>query len=63
MPTYMRRTVPNVPNVPNILDAKRGDTGATAKQYAIEAFDRYGTVFETCGQRRVFALPHLQPRR
>jgi orotidine-5'-phosphate decarboxylase len=25
-----------------ILDAKRGDIGATAKQYAREAFDRYG---------------------
>ena len=25
-----------------ILDAKRGDIGSTAQQYAIEAFDRYG---------------------
>src|SRR5690606_27558294 len=25
-----------------ILDAKRGDIGSTAKNYAIEAFDRYG---------------------
>jgi len=29
------------PNVPVILDAKRGDIGATAKQYAKEAFERY----------------------
>ena len=30
------------PHVPIILDAKRGDIGATAEQYAREAFDRYG---------------------
>ena len=30
------------PPIPLILDAKRGDIGATAKQYAREAFDRYG---------------------
>ena len=36
---HMRR---NVPHVPVILDAKRGDIGATAEQYAIEAFERYG---------------------
>jgi orotidine-5'-phosphate decarboxylase len=30
------------PGVPVILDAKRGDIGSTAYQYAIEAFDRYG---------------------
>jgi orotidine-5'-phosphate decarboxylase len=35
---YMRRTAPHVPV---ILDAKRGDIGATAEQYAREAFDRY----------------------
>jgi orotidine-5'-phosphate decarboxylase len=29
------------PNVPVILDAKRGDIGATAEQYAREAFVRY----------------------
>jgi orotidine-5'-phosphate decarboxylase len=29
------------PQVPVILDAKRGDIGATAEQYAHEAFDRY----------------------
>jgi orotidine-5'-phosphate decarboxylase len=36
---HMRR---NAPHVPLILDAKRGDIGATAEQYAIEAFERYG---------------------
>ena len=32
----------NAPTVPIILDAKRGDIGSTAEQYAIEAFERYG---------------------
>ncbi len=36
---HMRRTAPQVPI---ILDAKRGDIGSTAEQYAIEAFERYG---------------------
>jgi orotidine-5'-phosphate decarboxylase len=36
---HMRRTAPRVPI---ILDAKRGDIGSTAEQYAIEAFERYG---------------------
>ena len=36
---HMRRTAPGVPV---ILDAKRGDIGSTAEQYAIEAFERYG---------------------
>ena len=36
---HLRRTAPHVPV---ILDAKRGDIGATAEQYAIEAFERYG---------------------
>ncbi|MEC5387584.1 orotidine-5'-phosphate decarboxylase [Uliginosibacterium sp. H3] len=31
----------NHPDVPVILDAKRGDIGATAAQYAREAFERY----------------------
>jgi orotidine-5'-phosphate decarboxylase len=31
------------PHVPVILDAKRGDIGSTAAQYAVEAFERYGT--------------------
>lgn len=30
------------PKVPIILDAKRGDIGSTAEQYAKEAFERYG---------------------
>jgi orotidine-5'-phosphate decarboxylase len=36
---HLRR---NAPQVPVILDAKRGDIGSTAQQYAKEAFDRYG---------------------
>lgn len=36
---HMRRVAPLVPI---ILDAKRGDIGSTAEQYAIEAFERYG---------------------
>jgi len=30
------------PSLPIVLDAKRGDIGATAEQYAREAFERYG---------------------
>ena len=30
------------PGIPVILDAKRGDMGTTAQQYAIEVFERYG---------------------
>jgi orotidine-5'-phosphate decarboxylase len=36
---HMRRVAPLVPI---ILDAKRGDIGSTAEQYALEAFERYG---------------------
>jgi orotidine-5'-phosphate decarboxylase len=36
---HLRR---NAPNVPVILDAKRGDIGSTAAQYAKEVFERYG---------------------
>ena len=36
---HMRKTAPHVPI---ILDAKRGDIGSTAEQYAKEAFERYG---------------------
>ncbi|MGA8786548.1 MAG: orotidine-5'-phosphate decarboxylase [Polaromonas sp.] len=36
---HMRRLAPQVPI---ILDAKRGDIGSTAEQYAKEAFERYG---------------------
>lgn len=31
----------HAPHATTILDAKRGDIGATAKQYAVEAFERY----------------------
>ncbi|MFO1195199.1 MAG: orotidine-5'-phosphate decarboxylase [Rhodoferax sp.] len=36
---HIRRVAPQVPV---ILDAKRGDIGSTAEQYAVEAFERYG---------------------
>ena len=36
---HMRQVAPAVPV---ILDAKRGDIGSTAAQYAVEAFERYG---------------------
>jgi len=36
---HIHRTAPDVPV---ILDAKRGDMGSTAEQYAREVFDRYG---------------------
>jgi len=36
---HIRKTAPHVPV---ILDAKRGDIGSTAEQYAREAFERYG---------------------
>jgi orotidine-5'-phosphate decarboxylase len=36
---HIRRVAPHVPV---ILDAKRGDIGSTAEQYALEAFERYG---------------------
>lgn len=36
---YVRR---HHPHLPIVLDAKRGDIGATAEQYAREAFERYG---------------------
>jgi orotidine-5'-phosphate decarboxylase len=35
---HIRRVAPGVPVV---LDAKRGDIGATAERYAVEAFERY----------------------
>lgn len=35
---YLRTTYPHLPLV---LDAKRGDIGSTAEQYAAEAFERY----------------------
>ncbi|SMC57128.1 orotidine-5'-phosphate decarboxylase [Polynucleobacter kasalickyi] len=36
--SYIHR---HYPHIPVILDAKRGDIGSTASQYAIEAFERY----------------------
>ncbi len=36
---YIRQKYPHLPLV---LDAKRGDIGSTAEQYAREAFERYG---------------------
>lgn len=36
---YLRE---HYPQLPIVLDAKRGDIGATAEQYAREAFERYG---------------------
>ncbi len=42
----LRRLIAHIhathPDVPVILDAKRGDIGSTAEQYAAEAFDRFG---------------------
>jgi len=38
----MRHMRATAPQVPVILDAKRGDIGSTAEQYAREAFERYG---------------------
>jgi orotidine-5'-phosphate decarboxylase len=38
----MRHIRRAAPHVPVILDAKRGDIGSTAEQYAKEAFERYG---------------------
>jgi len=37
--SYLREAYPQIPIV---LDAKRGDIGATAEQYAREAYERYG---------------------
>ena len=67
------------PDVPVILDAKRGDIGATAEQYAREAFERYRADAVTLSPFMGFdsiepylryadkgadpAVPHLQPRR
>lgn len=42
----LRRLIAHIhdahPHVPVILDAKRGDIGSTAQQYATELFDRFG---------------------
>lgn len=50
------------PNLPLVLDAKRGDIGATAEQYAREAFDRYGADAVTINPYMGFdsAQPYLE---
>ncbi len=50
------------PDVPVILDAKRGDIGSTAEQYATEAFDRFGADAVTLNpyMGRDSAAPFLQ---
>ncbi|RYX96898.1 MAG: orotidine-5'-phosphate decarboxylase [Comamonadaceae bacterium] len=56
---HMRRTAPAVPI---ILDAKRGDIGSTAEQYAKEAFERYGADAVTLSPFMGFdsVAPYLQ---
>ena len=39
--TIVQYSRTHYPHIPVILDAKRGDIGSTAEQYAIEAFERY----------------------
>jgi orotidine-5'-phosphate decarboxylase len=50
------------PHLPLVLDAKRGDIGATAEQYAREAFDRYGADAVTINPYMGFdsAQPYLE---
>ena len=50
------------PAIPVILDAKRGDIGSTAEQYAVEAFDRFGADAVTLNpyMGRDSAQPFLQ---
>ena len=50
------------PDVPVVLDAKRGDIGSTAAQYAVEAFDRFGADAVTLNpyMGRDSAQPFLQ---
>ena len=52
----------NHPDVPVILDAKRGDIGSTAEQYAVEAFERFGADAVTLNpyMGRDSAAPFLQ---
>ena len=67
------------PGIPVILDAKRGDIGSTAEQYAREAFDRYAADAVTANpvsrarfgaalprsrrSRRGHPLPHVESGR
>ena len=50
------------PRVPVILDAKRGDIGSTAEQYARETFERYGADAVTLSPFMGFdsVLPYLK---
>jgi orotidine-5'-phosphate decarboxylase len=50
------------PHVPVILDAKRGDIGSTAQQYAKEVFERYGADAVTLSPFMGFdsVLPYLE---
>ncbi|HRO62162.1 orotidine-5'-phosphate decarboxylase [Thermomonas sp.] len=50
------------PEVPVILDAKRGDIGSTAQQYAAEAFERFGADAVTLNpyMGRDSAVPFLE---
>ncbi|MFT3897021.1 MAG: orotidine-5'-phosphate decarboxylase [Thermomonas sp.] len=50
------------PEIPVILDAKRGDIGSTAEQYATEAFERFGADAVTLNpyMGRDSAAPFLQ---
>jgi len=56
---HIRRSAPGVPV---ILDAKRGDIGSTAEQYAREAFERYGADAVTLSPFMGFdsVLPYLR---
>lgn len=56
---HMRQVAPQVPV---ILDAKRGDIGSTAEQYAREAFERYGADAVTLSPFMGFdsVLPYLK---
>jgi orotidine-5'-phosphate decarboxylase len=50
------------PHIPLILDAKRGDIGATAEQYAREAFERYDATAVTVNPYMGFdsVAPYLE---
>lgn len=56
---YLRDTYPAIPI---IMDAKRGDIGATAEQYAREAFERYGADAVTVSPYMGFdsVVPYLE---
>lgn len=56
---YLRQEYPHIPIV---LDAKRGDIGATAEQYAREAFERYGADAVTLNPYMGFdsIMPYLE---